>query len=177
MSVLPAGRAMRQVIPDFEELRHNPAAYLSDGPVVIGPRQMYGLDNPATTEYAGRCLLARRLVEQGVRFVQVFMSGQPWDTHGNHNETTRRLAADMDRAAGALLTDLKARGLIDDTLVIEPAPGGAIGKEYAVIIDIGENGKPGGIALGGRYDDEYVRLDGRWRFSRWSSNGSGRSRC
>ncbi len=48
--------------------------------------------------------------------------------------------------------------------VIEPAPGGAIGKEYAVIIDIGEDGKPGGIALGGRYDDEYVKTPQGWRF-------------
>jgi hypothetical protein len=48
--------------------------------------------------------------------------------------------------------------------VIEPAPGGAKGKEYAVIIDIGENGKPGGIALGGRYDDEYVKTPQGWRF-------------
>jgi hypothetical protein len=48
--------------------------------------------------------------------------------------------------------------------VIEPAPGGAIGKEYAVIIDIGEDGKPGGIALGGRYDDEYVKTPEGWRF-------------
>jgi hypothetical protein len=48
--------------------------------------------------------------------------------------------------------------------VIEPAPGGAIGKEYAVIIDIGEDGKPSGIALGGRYDDEYVRKPQGWRF-------------
>jgi hypothetical protein len=48
--------------------------------------------------------------------------------------------------------------------VIEPTPGGAKGKEYAVIIDIGENGKPGGIALGGRYDDEYVKTPQGWRF-------------
>jgi len=48
--------------------------------------------------------------------------------------------------------------------VIEPAPGGAIGREYAVIIDIGENGKPGGIALGGRYDDEYVKTPQGWKF-------------
>jgi hypothetical protein len=48
--------------------------------------------------------------------------------------------------------------------VIEAAPGGAKGKEYAVIIDIGENGKPGGIALGGRYDDEYVKTPQGWRF-------------
>lgn len=48
--------------------------------------------------------------------------------------------------------------------VIEPAPGGAIGKEYAVIIDIGESGQPGRIALGGRYDDEYVKTPQGWRF-------------
>jgi hypothetical protein len=48
--------------------------------------------------------------------------------------------------------------------VIEPAPGGAIGKQYAVIIDIGENGSPSGIALGGRYDDEYVRTPQGWKF-------------
>jgi hypothetical protein len=48
--------------------------------------------------------------------------------------------------------------------VIEPSPGGAIGKEYAVIIDIGENGSPSGIALGGRYDDEYVKTPQGWKF-------------
>ena len=48
--------------------------------------------------------------------------------------------------------------------VIEPAPGGAIGKEYAVIIDIGENGNPSGVALGGRYDDEYVKTPQGWKF-------------
>ena len=48
--------------------------------------------------------------------------------------------------------------------VIEPAPGGAIGREYAVIIDIGENGNPGRIALGGRYDDEYVKTPQGWKF-------------
>ena len=48
--------------------------------------------------------------------------------------------------------------------VIEPSPGGAIGREYAVIIDIGEGGKPSGIALGGRYDDEYVKTPSGWKF-------------
>ena len=48
--------------------------------------------------------------------------------------------------------------------VIEPSPGGAIGREYAVIIDIGENGNPGRIALGGRYDDEYVKTPQGWKF-------------
>ena len=48
--------------------------------------------------------------------------------------------------------------------VIDPAPGGAVGKEYAVIIDIGENGNPGRIFLGGRYDDEYVKTPQGWKF-------------
>src|SRR5262245_40644824 len=50
------------------------------------------------------------------------------------------------------------------TRVIEPAPGGAVGKEYAVIVDIGENGNPGRIFLGGRYDDEYVKTQQGWKF-------------
>jgi hypothetical protein len=77
-------------------------------------REMYG-----RTHFGNACLLARRLAERGVRVTQVYYgNGQPWDTHGNHNAATRKLAADMDRAAGALLTDLKARGLLDDTLVV-----------------------------------------------------------
>ena len=48
--------------------------------------------------------------------------------------------------------------------VIEPSPGGAVGREYAVIIDIGENGNPGKVALGGRYDDEYVKTPQGWKF-------------
>jgi uncharacterized protein (DUF1501 family) len=77
---------------------------------------------PARTAWsARRCrrLLARRLAERGVRFTQVYYgNGQPWDTHQNHNESVRKLAADIDRPIAALLTDLKRRGLLEDTLVI-----------------------------------------------------------
>ncbi len=77
-------------------------------------REMYG-----RSHFGNACLLARRLAERGVRVTQIYYGdGQPWDTHGNHNAATRKLAADMDRAAGALLTDLKNRGLLDDTLVM-----------------------------------------------------------
>ncbi len=80
-------------------------------------RAMYG-----ETPFARSCLLARRLVEDGVRFVTVYYtskgSNQPWDTHENHNDGHRRLCVDGDQAAAALITDLKARGLLDDTLVI-----------------------------------------------------------
>jgi hypothetical protein len=69
--------------------------------------------------FANGCLLARRLSERGVRFVQVYYgNGQPWDTHRTHNETTRNLCRDIDQPMAALLADLKRRGLLEDTLVI-----------------------------------------------------------
>lgn len=69
--------------------------------------------------FANGCLLARRLVERGVRFVQLYYGdGQPWDTHSNHNETSRKLCLDIDRPIAALLSDLKQRGLLEDTLVV-----------------------------------------------------------
>ncbi len=69
--------------------------------------------------YANGCLLARRLVERGVRFVQVYYgNGQPWDTHSKHTEKVKSLCEDIDQPTAALLADLKRRGLLDDTLVI-----------------------------------------------------------
>jgi hypothetical protein len=74
------------------------------------------------TVFGQSCLMARRLVERGVRFVQVYYvdknNKQPWDTHSSNNSGHRRLCADSDRASAALITDLKQRGLLDDTLVI-----------------------------------------------------------
>jgi hypothetical protein len=81
-------------------------------------RRLYGLDNPATAEYGRRCLLARRLVEQGVRFVQLFLAGQPWDTHSKNAEQLRGLCARTDQPSGALVLDLKRRGLLDSTIVL-----------------------------------------------------------
>jgi hypothetical protein len=81
-------------------------------------RRLYGLDNPATREYGTRCLLARRLVERGVRFVQIFLSGQPWDTHSRNAENLKSLCARTDQPSAALVTDLKQRGLLDSTIVL-----------------------------------------------------------
>jgi hypothetical protein len=81
-------------------------------------RRLYGLDNPATREYGTRCLLARRLVEKGVRFVQIFLSGQPWDTHARNAESLKGLCARTDQPSAALVTDLKRRGLLDSTIVL-----------------------------------------------------------
>jgi hypothetical protein len=77
-------------------------------------REEYG-----STHFANSCLLARRLVERGVRFVQIYYgNGQPWDTHRDHDNLTRTLTKDIDQPTAALLTDLKRLGLLDDTLVI-----------------------------------------------------------
>jgi hypothetical protein len=73
------------------------------------------------TPFARSCLLARRLIEAGVRFVTVYYvsdDNQPWDTHSNHDERHRKLCADSDKATAALIADLKQRGLLDETLVI-----------------------------------------------------------
>jgi hypothetical protein len=81
-------------------------------------RRLYGLDNPTTAEYGKRCLLARRLVERGVRFVQVFLNRQPWDTHSKNAEQLRKLCAMTDQPSAALVLDLKRRGLLDSTIVL-----------------------------------------------------------
>ena len=81
-------------------------------------RKMYGFDNPATKEYGTRCLLARRLVEKGVRFVQIFLKGQPWDTHSKNAESLKGLCGMTDQPSAALVQDLKQRGLLDSTIVM-----------------------------------------------------------
>lgn len=69
--------------------------------------------------FANGCLLARRLVERGVRFVQVYYgNGQPWDTHAQHDDKVPGLCRSIDQPIAALLTDLKQRGLLEDTLVM-----------------------------------------------------------
>lgn len=85
-------------------------------------RSMYGLDQPATAEFGSRCLIARRLIERGVRFVQLYSGGGPvawqWDAHDDVNANHERMCGATDQPVGALLTDLKRRGLLDDTFVI-----------------------------------------------------------
>ena len=80
-------------------------------------RRMYG-----DTTFARSCLLARRLVEDGVRFVTVYYTSnsnnQPWDTHSDHDAGHRKLCVDSDQATAALISDLKSRDMLDDTLVI-----------------------------------------------------------
>jgi Protein of unknown function (DUF1501) len=85
-------------------------------------RKSYGLDMPATEDFGRRCLLAARLIERGTRFVQVWSGPQGatanWDNHGNILTELPPMAKSVDQPIAALLRDLKARGLADDTLVI-----------------------------------------------------------
>jgi len=80
-------------------------------------RKLYGLDDPATADFGSRCLLARRLVERGVRFVQVFTGNQTWDHHGSIRTALPNACRKVDQPAAALVKDLKNRGLLDTTLV------------------------------------------------------------
>ncbi len=84
--------------------------------------ELYGVGTEPTDDYARRCLLARRLVERGVRFTVVVSGGGPgdrqWDAHKDIEENHVRMAAQVDRPIAGLLTDLKRRGLLDETLVV-----------------------------------------------------------
>ncbi len=80
--------------------------------------KLYGIGEPKTDSYARRCLIARRLVERGVRFVQIFVEGQIWDTHSKNAEGTKNCCAQTDKPIAGLLRDLKQRGLLDNVLVV-----------------------------------------------------------
>ncbi|MBT4014212.1 MAG: DUF1501 domain-containing protein [Planctomycetaceae bacterium] len=109
--------------------------------------------------FANGCLLARRLVERDVRFVQVYYgNGQPWDTHSKHNEAVKGLAQSIDKPIAALLTDLKRRGMLDDTLVIwggefgrTPVSENGSGRDhnhYGMTMWLAGGGSRGGYAHG-----------------------------
>lgn len=85
-------------------------------------KRLYGLDDPRTAEFGTRCLLARRLVERGVRFVQLYSGGGPvaiqWDAHDDVDANHEKMCGMTDKPIAALLTDLKRTGLLDDTLLV-----------------------------------------------------------
>ena len=97
-------------------------------------QQMYGIDQPDSEEYGMRCLIARRLVERGVRFVQVFTKNQYWDHHGSIRNRLPAACRKTDRPAAALVKDLKQRGLLDNTVVHW---GGEMGRLPVVQNDAG----------------------------------------
>jgi len=96
---------MQGVAPEVMDLGREPASV----------REAYGAE-PGRPTFANACLLARRLVERGVRFVQIFH--ESWDQHGNLSADLKRNCAATDRASAALVADLKQRGLLEDTIVV-----------------------------------------------------------
>jgi uncharacterized protein (DUF1501 family) len=84
-------------------------------------RTLYGIDKPETRAFGEQCLAARRLVERGVRFVQLFHGGGgggDWDSHSEIKANHSKLAAQVDRPIAGLLQDLKQRGMLKETLVV-----------------------------------------------------------
>jgi len=113
----------------------------------------YGIDDPVTESYGRRCLLARRMVEQGVRFVQLFLDDQPWDNHSDLEETLRDVCRRTDKPVAALIRDLRRRGLLDTTLVVW---GGEFGRT------------PTSQKVGGKFTGRDHNMQG---FTSWLAGG------
>ncbi|MBI2434596.1 MAG: DUF1501 domain-containing protein [Candidatus Hydrogenedentes bacterium] len=138
-------------------------------------RTAYGLDQTVTEDFGRRCLLARRLIERGVRFVQVWSGPQGatgnWDNHANIQTELPPMAASIDRPIATLLRDLKARGLDEDTLVVwttefgrTPFAQGSLGRDHnggSFVTWLWGAGIKPGVAHGQSDDWGYQAEDGR----------------
>ncbi|MFO0843006.1 MAG: DUF1501 domain-containing protein [Gemmataceae bacterium] len=125
-------------------------------------RKLYGIDEPRSADFGTRLLLARRLVERGVRFVQVYSGGGPlitqWDAHDDINANHEKMCGHVDQPIAGLLKDLKARGLLDSTLVVWatefgrlPTSQGGKGRDhnpYGFTMWLAGGGVKGGQAVG-----------------------------
>jgi hypothetical protein len=117
-------------------------------------QRLYGIDDPATRDFGSRCLIARRLVERGVRFVQVFTRNQFWDSHGRIFTGLPAACRYVDKPSAALVCDLRSRGLLDSTIV---SWGGEMGRMPVVQ---GEGGR-----------DRAGRDHNTFGFSMWVAGG------
>jgi uncharacterized protein (DUF1501 family) len=108
-------------------------------------RTLYGLDQPETAEFGLRCLLARRLSERGVRFVQVYCGDtNGWDAHSDIEDNHGKLCRQSDRPIAGLLKDLKQRGLLESTLVVW---GGEFGRTPMTEGTNGRDHNPHGFTM------------------------------
>jgi uncharacterized protein (DUF1501 family) len=142
---------MQTSVPELTDIAKEPARV----------HERYGT-RPGETSFANNCLLARRLVERGVRFVQLYHWG--WDTHGNSVGTDivgklPRICREVDKPIGALLDELKERGLLDETLVIW---GGEFGRTPVVELT---------GASGGTNKADWGRDHNNHGFSMWLAGG------
>ncbi len=107
--------------------------------------EMYGTNDKTTKRYGEMCLLARRLAERGVRFIQLYHgSGSKWDSHSNIEGNHSKLCAQMDKPVAALLKDLKQRGMLEDTLVLW---GGEFGRTPMSEQGNGRDHNPSGFTM------------------------------
>ncbi|MFO0892513.1 MAG: DUF1501 domain-containing protein [Isosphaeraceae bacterium] len=134
-------------------------------------RALYGVDQPVTDSYGRRCLIARRLVERGVRFVQIFVENQIWDTHNKNADGTRACCEQTDRPIGGLLQDLKRLGLLDQVLVVwcgefgrTPVSQGGDGRDHhkqGFSVWLAGGGIRGGQVLGATDEFGYHAVENR----------------
>jgi hypothetical protein len=157
---------MQTAVPELTDIRGETAA----------TRRLYGLESPyqPTQIYGAQCLIARRLVERGARFVELTcpqVGGDRWDQHGNLRQGHENNARAVDQPIAALLTDLKARGLLDTTLVVwagefgrTPFAQGADGRDhnqFGFSIWLAGGGVRPGMAYGATDEWGYKVVDGR----------------
>ncbi len=126
---------MQTTAPDAVDIDQEPAHV----------RAMYGLDQKETEVYGRQCLLARRMVERGVRFIQLYSgAGSKWDSHSDIEGNHSRMCRGVDQPIAALIADLKQRGLLDETLVIW---GGEFGRTPMSEKGTGRDHNPTGFTM------------------------------
>lgn len=148
------GYRMQSAAPEAVDLSHEPQSV----------KTLYGLDDEVTRPFGTQCLNARRLVERGVRFVQLYHGGggDGWDTHGANDAKHVRNGRQIDKPIAGLITDLKARGLLDSTLILwggefgrTPTSEGSDGRDhspYGYSIWMAGGGIRGGTVYGATDD-------------------------
>lgn len=161
----PDDAAMRARIKSYELAFHMQTAVpdvVNFGAETAETRKQYGLDQSTTQAFGQQCLAARRLVERGVRFVQIFHGSNggagAWDAHGGLKAGHSALSGQVDRPIGALLKDLKQRGLLEETMVVigtefgrTPGAQNSDGRDhhpYGFSVVLAGGGIKGGIAHG-----------------------------
>ncbi len=154
---------MQAAMPEVQQLDHETPA----------TRKLYGIDDPVTEDFGRQCLMARRFLERGVRFVQVSHSDShvQWDQHGNLYQGHTKNAAEVDKPIAGFLTDLKSRGLLEDTLVLwggefgrTPTAQGTNGRDHnphGFTMWLAGGGTKGGYAYGATDDYGYYATENK----------------
>ena len=152
---------MQGVMPDIQDLSKE----------TEGTLRLYGIDDPITANFGRQCLMARRFLENGVRFVQVTHSDSEvqWDQHGELYQGHTKNAAEVDKPIAGFLTDLKQRGLLEDTLVLwggefgrTPTSQGTDGRDHnphGFSMWLAGGGVKGGMAYGATDDYGYYAVE------------------